>query len=228
MKKKIALLILTFCALLSALSCSKNETDYEAFFESVFELTCTAESRFENKGTAFKLATGEIITNSHLVTYKEYGEYVEYEQITISFYKSSDSVRLKIVAIDNEKDIAIMEPADKSDTFAGIKGLKASNPKNMKIGDSLYTIGNLNNYGLCLNTGILSAKEKQIENNGAANTYFQSDIEISKGSSGGPVLNRQGEVVGVMTFKLRDTNYEYVDGASFFVPIDTVSGLLKK
>lgn len=228
MKRKIvAVAILPIaCILLLLSACSKAETNFEKCFESVFEITCISESRFESIGTAFKLISGEIITNAHLVSYKEYGEYIEYEEIKIKTYKSSKTINLKVKTLDNEKDIAILEPLETTTIYSNIHGLKAGQVDNIKIGDPLYTIGNLNNYGLCLNKGVLSAKEKQIENNGMFNTYFQTDIEISKGNSGGPVLNSKGEVVGVMSFKLRDSNSEYVDGVSFFIPIRTVECLL--
>ena len=50
------------------------------------------------------------------------------------------------------------------------------------------------------------------------NKFIQTSIEISKGSSGGPVLSQEGKVIAMMTFKVRDSNGEYVDGMSFAIP----------
>lgn len=110
--------------------------------------------------------------------------------------------------------------------FDDIQGLEPGNSDKISIGETLYTIGNLNNYGLSCNVGILSAKAKQIEYNDSLNTFLQTNIEISKGSSGGPVITEDGKVVGIMTFKVRDVNGEYVDGMSFFIPIVTAQKLL--
>ena len=143
-----------------------------------------------------------------------------HESIIAKPYNSNNEIELQIETIDYEKDIAILTAIDEN--YSPSMNLRFGETCRLEIGDTLFAIGNLNNYGLCCNTGILSAQKKTIFNNNTYNEYYQTNIEISKGSSGGPVLNKDYEVVGIMTFKVRDLNSEYVDGMSFFIPIESV------
>ncbi len=203
-----------------ACACAEK-TNLEDNFYAVFELTAKSESKFESIGSAFKLKD-KIITNAHNVYYEEYGEKFIHDEIVIELYASSQSVVVQVEKIIYEKDIAILLPLNKSLDFDMVDNLSAGKSDALNIGCELYTIGNLNNYGLSCNKGILSSYQKMVRQNDYENYFFQTDIEISKGNSGGPVLDDNGLVVGVMTFKLRDMNLEYVDGASFFIPIETV------
>ena len=85
------------------------------------------------------------------------------------------------------------------------------------IGEKCYGIENLNHYGLSYNEGVISSKLKKIEYHEKENYFIQTSIEISKGLSGCPLFNSNNEVIGIMTFKLRDL--EYIDGLSFAIPI---------
>ena len=87
------------------------------------------------------------------------------------------------------------------------------------FGEKCYCIGNLNNYGLSYNEGVISSKLKKIEYHEKENYFIQTSIEISKGFSGCPLFNSNNEVIGIMTFKLRDLSFEYIDGLSFAIPI---------
>lgn len=215
---KIIVFALCLTLLFPLSACSYR--NYERFFYNVFEITCTATDKFDSSGTAFILADGRIITNAHIISYKNDGILTLYETITAKQYNTNKQYTLTCVKIDYEKDIAILSNAELAQSTIG---LRMYNTQNAYIGQELITIGNLNNYGLCCNKGMLSAQLKPINNNGVVNNYFQTNIEISKGSSGGPVLTLNGEVLGIMTFKVRDSNYEYVDGMSFFIPIENIN-----
>lgn len=203
-------------------SCTYKQNKPEEYFFSVFELVCSEEGRFDSIGTGFK-CNGFIYTNAHIVTYTELKERVPYSSITALFYNSSDKIKLKIDKIDYEKDIVKLRLIESSDKFDKIKSLLLADSDQIFVGQDIITIGNINGYGLALNKGCISAKPRLIERNGIENCFLQTSIEISKGSSGGPVIDNLGNVIGMMTFKLRDANGEYIDGMSFAIPSNTLS-----
>lgn len=210
---------LSICVILSSVACVSTDKDLEAYFYSVFELMCSEEGRFDSTGTAFK-CNGAIYTNAHIVSYTKGQEKAIYSSITGFIYNSSEKIVLQVTDIDYEKDIAILSPVENPEAYKSIPALSFINKKNIEIGQSIFTIGNLNGYGLALNKGYVSSKPKLMERNGIENYYLQTSIEISKGSSGGPVFDDTGKVIGMMTFKVRDANGEYVDGMSFAIPAD--------
>lgn len=224
MKKfNVAFIIILILNILFMSGCEKETEDYEKFFNSVFEITASRDNRFDSIGTAFKASNGKIYTNAHIVSYTKLQEKFTYDCIIAKIYKSGEQIELEIVNIDYEKDIAVLEPKNDMESFNKINGLVLSKVDFDKIGAEIFTIGNLNGYGLALGKGIIASHKKIINNNSTENFYIQSTIEISKGSSGGPVFNNQQECIGIMTFKLRDLNNEYVDGISFFIPASSVS-----
>ena len=215
--------ILVFCLFVLVVFCACNNVpDIEKQFDNVFEIHCESEDRLESIGTAFLIDNGKIITNAHIVSYKAYGEIIYYETIYIVNYSQQNKIYLEIKIVNYEKDYAVLKVSGNDNPIQGLKGLSVSSAGNLKIGEGIYTIGNLNNYGLAYSAGHLSSKIKNIEYNGNLNAFYQTDIEISKGSSGGPVFNNKGQVIGIMTFKVRDMNMEYVDGMSFFIPIENI------
>ena len=219
MGRRIVSLILITLTVFLCLGCT-NKLSIDDCFNCVYSLTCSAESRYDSMGTAFLISETQLLTNAHVISYFEDGEKVVFSKIVAIPYNSNDEIELVVEFVDFSKDYAILKYANSSKKSRIF--LEIGDSSDLKVGDYLSTIGNLNNYGLCYNDGILSSYKKTIYNNNEYNDYFQTNIEISKGSSGGPVLNSKNQVVGIMTFKLRDTNSEYVDGMSFFLPIENV------
>lgn len=208
------LLIVSLCG------CSNDTLTLEECFSCVYSIICSSETRYDSIGSAFVVKDNKVITNAHVVSYLEDNERIVYETIIAKSYNSEQEIPLAVDIINYEKDFAVLNFINEKDRAN--KYLQIGKSSDLKIGESLVTIGNLNNYGLCCNSGILSSYKKKILNNNVYNEYYQTDIEISKGSSGGPVLNEENNVVGIMAFKVRDTNAEYVDGMSFFIPIEVV------
>jgi putative serine protease PepD len=141
-------------------------------------------------GTGFVLsADGYIVTNNHVIA--------EGDDITVTFDDGS-TVPARLVAGDASRDLAVLK-VDR----AGLVPLAVGDSDGLRIGDPLVAIG----YALDLNgepsvtAGILSATERSItEPNGEQLVnLLQTDTAINPGNSGGPLLNAQGEVVGINT-----------------------------
>jgi putative serine protease PepD len=144
----------------------------------------------EDTGTGIVLnESGLILTNNHVIS--------EAQQVTVSPGKSSSLTRAAtLVGADANSDLALIKI---DPTGLGLKPLKLVNSSSVQVGDSVYAIGNP--YGLdeTLTKGIVSAVEREISapNGATIKNALQTDAALNPGNSGGPLLNEQGEVIGV-------------------------------
>jgi putative serine protease PepD len=148
----------------------------------------TAEG--EDSGTGIVLnEEGLILTNDHVIK----GE----RKLTVNpGDDTSKTVAATVVGEEANKDLALIK-VDPSGL--GLKPLKIASSSSVKVGDAVYAIGNP--YGLeeTLTRGIVSALGREIEApDGAKITdAIQTDAALNPGNSGGPLLNEEGEVIGV-------------------------------
>ncbi len=92
-----------------------------------------------------------------------------------------------VVATDEANDLALLKI-----TVPGVKQLVLGDSENVRIGETIYVCGNPKGLEGTFSDGIISSIRR-----GAADTHFQMTAPISPGSSGGPVVNARGEVIGV-------------------------------
>ena len=207
--KKISFVISIFLILLIT-SCSslklKNDFNY------VYILESSSEGKQNHIGTCF-YADNKFYTNAHLVLYKELNEYVTADTIIAKDEINNINYKLNLDSYDISNDIAFL-----SMDLKLVGGLSIIRNYQATIGESIFTIGNLNNYGLAYAYGKITSGLKTFTNLGSNITYVQTNIEISGGNSGDPVFNEKNNVIGIMSLKLTD-NGQYVDGVSFFVKI---------
>ena len=148
---------------------------------------------------------GYIITNNHVI------EGASQIEVTLT---SNKSYPAKVVGADRELDLAVLKinPSNKLNT------LKLGNSDQAAVGDWVIAIGNP--YGLdhTVTVGVISAKGRpvSIEDKNFRN-LLQTDASINPGNSGGPLINLQGEVVGVNTA----VNIQ-AQGIGFAIPATTV------
>ncbi len=144
----------------------------------------------EDSGTGIVLNNkGLILTNDHVIKGAT--------SLTVSpGSSSSKAARASIVGEEANQDLALIrvDPAG-----LGLKALKFASSSSLQVGDAVYAIGNP--YGLTetLTRGIVSALGREIEAPDGAKIAgaIQTDAALNPGNSGGPLLNGQGEVVGV-------------------------------
>ena len=153
---------------------------------------------------------GRIITNNHVVEGAS--------QIMVTFIDGTTS-EATVVGRDPYSDMAVIEvdvPADK------LKPVNLGRSSNLVVGDYVVAIGNP--YGLAdsMTLGIVSAVGREMDATGNYKIVdvIQTDAAINPGNSGGPLLNMRGEVVGINTAILSETNQ--FSGIGFAIPSDTI------
>lgn len=163
----------------------------------------------ENKGIGtgfFITPKGYIITNRHVA------------DDTNGVYR--------IILIDRtEFTIYGAELSDKYDiALLRLKGyncpfIEQANPKELGIGDALYAIGMPKALMHSVTSGVFSSYRKLDDNV----NYIQTNAQINTGNSGGPLITKEGKVVGVNTLKRIDA-----EGIGFAIPIDLVADEFKR
>ncbi len=168
------------------------------------------QGNFEGSGFVID-AQGHIVTNAHVVT--------NGGPVTVSF-SNQDETPASIVGFDNSTDIALLRV---SEPAAALVPLPLGDSSALQVGDSVVAIGNPFGLDRSATNGIVSALDRQIvsPNGYAINGAIQTDAAINHGNSGGPLLNDQGQVVGI-TSQIADSGVNANVGVGFAVPINTV------
>lgn len=174
-----------------------------------------------------------IATNYHVVDGAE--------TLSVGFCDST-ACEAKVKGYDSEKDLAVvavsLDDID-SDTMDAISIATIGNSDNLKIGEQVVAIGNALGYGQSVTTGIVSAKNRQLNSDDTVGDYdsdsnsatnlIQTDAAINPGNSGGALLNMNGEVVGINSAKLASTE---VEGIGYAIAIsdvtDTIESLMNE
>ena len=132
-------------------------------------------------------------------------------------FSSGLTLKAEVVEFDKFNDLALLDI--QGDGFPALPLLP--NKAEVALGEEVITIGTPAELelGQSLSKGIVSGKRK-IENR----VYIQSDISVSPGNSGGPLINMSGEVIGIVQKKIIG---EGIEGIGFSIPMDTIREILK-
>ena len=134
---------------------------------------------------------------------------------------------------DEDKDLAVVSVSlsdISDDTMDQIEVATIGSSDDLKVGEQVVAIGNALGYGQSVTTGIVSAKNRKLDENGQADedsdgtNLIQTDAAINPGNSGGALLNMKGEVVGINSAKLASTE---VEGMGYAIAISDISDVLE-
>jgi serine protease Do len=153
---------------------------------------------------------GYIVTNRHVVE--------KADRIRVRFEDDPPGVQhdAKVVGTDQETDLAVI----KVDVDRPLPAAKMGNSDSMQVGDWVLAVGSPFGLSETVTAGIVSAKGRDIVPNRQFQTFIQTDAAINPGNSGGPLVNMNGEVIGINTAILSETN-AYA-GVGFALPSKTV------
>jgi len=181
-----------------------------------FDLFATTQ-RGEATGSGFVIdRAGDILTNAHVVAGAV--------KVTVQF-SDNKTVDAKIIGRDTSTDLALLHV---SPDGVSLHPLVLGSAKNVHVGDPAIAIGNPFGLSRTLTTGVISAKQRQIQapNGFKIDNVLQTDAPLNPGNSGGPLLDAAGRVIGINSQIETGGNGNANVGIGFAVPIDTARHVL--
>lgn len=181
----------------------------------------------EGSGVIYKKEGGSayIVTNNHVV---------DGQQGLEVLLKDGTKVKAELVGTDAYTDLAVLKiSADKVDTVASF-GDSAS----LKVGEPAIAIGSPlgSQYANSVTSGIISSLNRQVTSTNESNetvniNAIQTDAAINPGNSGGPLVNIEGQVIGINSSKIAstsDSSSVSVEGMGFAIPSNDVVNIINQ
>ena len=165
-------------------------------------------------GSGFIVSSeGYVVTNEHVVT--EVSEGADYDIIVV--VPGYDiPIDATLVGTDVQTDIAVLKLDEQGEEFPYVT---LGDSDMLQVGELVVAIGNpLGRLQGTVTVGVVSALDRQINNNGYTLDLLQTDASINSGNSGGPLINSFGEVIGVTNAKISTG-----EGLGFAIPISDVA-----
>jgi len=189
---------------------------FESFFKDFFEHP--PEKRYKKNslgsGVIIDGKRGYVLTNAHVIERSG--------NITITL-KDKREFNAIIAGADPESDLAVL----KVSTAKPLPSVHMGNSEDLMIGETVIAIGNPFGFSNTVTTGVISAINRSIRTEEAVyHSFIQIDASINPGNSGGPLLNINGELIGINT-----AIYAKAQGIGFAIPITkakkTISDLIR-
>ncbi len=166
--------------------------------------------RQEQSGTGFIVdKNGYIITNHHVIA--------KVDHIKVKLHNDDAEYRARVIGIDAETDLAVI----KIDSQKPLTPVTIGNSDSVQVGDWAVAIGSPFGLEASVTAGIVSALGRDIGGQLQLQRFIQTDAAINPGNSGGPLLNIQGQVIGVNT--MIATQSGGYQGIGFALPINMVA-----
>ncbi len=174
--------------------------------------TGESSTEFAGAGSGVVIsADGLVLTNNHVVAGAE--------RIIVQLYDGTDA-EARLLGSFPENDIAMVQVEGRTDLVPASLG----SSDELRVGDDVVAIGNALNLGASptVTRGIVSSKDRTIDTpGGQLQNLIQTDAAINPGNSGGPLVNAQGEVVGINTAIIQGSQ-----NIGFAIAIDAIKPLL--
>jgi len=157
---------------------------------------------------------GTILTNFHVIE--------DASRIKVTFWDGTESDAV-VVATEPENDLAVIRAELLPDDL-----LPATLAGSPRVGEEVAAVGNPFGIGTSLTSGVVSGLGRNFKSEKTGrtlNNMIQFDAAVNPGNSGGPLINRDGEVVGIVTAIMNPTDQEVFIGIGLAIPIETAGGV---
>ena len=189
---------------------------YQAARPSVVQIRARAQgssARFGGSGVVLDDA-GHILTSLHVVE--------RASEISLTFADGTESAAI-VVAARPESDIAVLRAITPPAT---VVPAVLGDPRALRVGDEAIVVSNPFGIAASLSTGSISGLGRSFQapaHRQPLTGLIQFDAAVNPGSSGGPLLNRDGDVVGIIVGLVNPSGGEVFAGVGFAVPIDVAA-----
>ena len=181
---------------------------FKDFFGRHFGQQRQPEFKQPRQGSGFIVdKSGYIVTNNHVVEGAD--------KITV-ILKDETQLDAQVVGLDPVSDIALIKVNPKTQ----LKTVRLGSSDKLRVGEWVAAIGSPFGLEYTVTAGIVSAKGRVI-GSGPYDDFIQTDASINPGNSGGPLINMQGEVVGINTMIIAGGQ-----GIGFAIPVDQAKGII--
>ena len=169
--------------------------------------------KYDSFGSGFVLdKNGYIFTNHHVID--------KATKVIIKFNRDPFDYKARVVGSDRSTDVALLKVIVKDKKK--LRPVKMGSAKAIKVGQWVLAVGNPYGFDRTVSFGIVSAKGRNIPRAPVLNEFIQTDAMIAPGSSGGPLLNLRGEVIGINSRASRN------GGIGFTIPIEVALDVKEK
>jgi S1-C subfamily serine protease len=159
-------------------------------------------------------AFGDILTSLHVVA--------DASDIQLTFADGTES-GAQVIIEQPENDIAVLRASQPpAEVVPAILG----NPNAVHVGDEAFVIGNPLGLYSSMSAGVISSLNRSfqpVDSDVRLHGLIQFDAAVNPGNSGGPLLNRNGQVIGIVTALANPTEQDFFIGIGFAVPINTAA-----
>ena len=159
---------------------------------------------------------GYIVTNAHVVDGAQ--------EVDVAYNDGKQLVKATIVGVDKTGDIAVLKVEGALPAVASF-----GDSSKLQVGQTVVAIGAaLGNFRNSVSKGVVSGLSRTINEIGGSDVYIQTDTAINHGNSGGPLLDLNGNIIGINTAVLRTTpgigsgSDAVAEGLGFAIPSNTV------
>lgn len=175
-------------------------------------------------GTGFVVGNNIVVTNRHVVP-------VGTSKVSIVLSDGTELDNVEVIGRTNQTDSLDVAFLKVNDTKGKeLKAVTLGDSSKMRVGDKVVAIGNaLGQFQNTVTSGIISGYGRDVEagdetgqSQESLQDLFQTDAAINQGNSGGPLVNINGEVIGINTAVAGDAQ-----NIGFSIPINDVSGMIK-
>ena len=184
---------------------------FDSFFKDFFDPGLERQQKRASLGSGVIIdgKRGFILTNSHVIT--------KTGKITVTL-KDEREFTATIVGADPDSDLAVLRITSKTP----LPAIEMGSSEDIMIGETVIAIGNPFGFSNTVTTGVISAKNRSIRTEDRVfHDFIQIDASINPGNSGGPLLNINGELIGINT-----AIYAKAQGIGFAIPINKAKRII--